>query len=124
MAHIIEKRRCRRFRVPGMEIRFKEKGILSFLKEFSESYTAIDISKGGLSFSCVKAFAIGKKLAVKLQIPGETSFVLDAIVRRQQRMIGSNEKITGVEFMPFGIKYRQNSIKSLDILRRLDREYM
>lgn len=107
-----------------MEIRFKEKGILSFLKEFSESYTAIDISKGGLSFSCVKAFAIGKKLAVKLQIPGETSFVLDAIVRRQQRMIGSNEKITGVEFMPFGIKYRQNSIKSLDILRRLDREYM
>ena len=123
MAHTIEKRRCRRFRIPGMEIRFKEKGLLFSLQKFSKPYPVIDISKGGLSFICVKTFAIGKKLVVKLQIPGETSFVLDSVVRRQQRMIGSNEKITGVEFMPFGSRRGLNSPESLDVLRRLDKKY-
>ncbi|HEN20851.1 MAG TPA: hypothetical protein ENN86_02455, partial [Desulfobacteraceae bacterium] len=93
------------------------------LQKFSKPYPVIDISKGGLSFICVKTFAIGKKLVVKLQIPGETSFVLDSVVRRQQRMIGSNEKITGVEFMPFGSRRGLNSPESLDVLRRLDKKY-
>lgn len=123
MAHTIEKRRCRRFKIPGMEIRFKEKRFLFSLQKISKPYPVIDVSKGGLSFACQKTLIIGKKLFVQLLIPDETSLELNSIVREQERIIGSDKKITRIEFMPFGSHHGGNSLELLDVLRRLDKKY-
>ena len=79
---------------------------------------------GGVSFTCDKKLSIGTKLVVQLLIPGETPLNLNSIVRRQEQIMGSKKKFTGVEFMPFGSRYGWNTQELLDVLRILDEEYV
>ena len=123
MAHGIEKRRCRRFEIPGAEVKFKKKGLLVFVQAFSEPYPASNVSKGGVAFTCDKKLSNGTKLAVQLLIPDEVPLNFNSIVRRQEQIMGSERKLTGVEFMPFGGRHGWNKTESLHTLRKLDKKY-
>lgn len=123
MAYGINKRRCRRFEIPGAEGRYKKTGLLVFVKGFSEPCPVINVSKGGLSFTCDKKLSIGEKVVVQLLAPNEPPLRLNSIVRRQEQIMGSEKKFTGVEFMPFGGRHGRNARESLDVLRKLDEKY-
>jgi hypothetical protein len=123
MAYGVERRRCRRFVIPSAEVKFKKRGLLFWTHEFSEPCSLINVSKGGIAFSCKTKLSKGKKLVVQLLIPDETSRSLNAIVRRQERTVGSKMMVTGVEFMPFGDRHGWNSLELLDALRMLERKY-
>jgi hypothetical protein len=123
MAHDIEKRRCRRFEVPGMEMKFKKGGLLFWIQAFSEPYPVSNVSKGGVAFTCDEKLSNGTKVVVKLLIPDGTLLNLNSIIRRQEQMGGSSKKFTGVEFMPFGGRHGWNKIELLDVLRKLDKKY-
>jgi hypothetical protein len=123
MSHGIERRRCIRFVIPGMEVKYKKKGLFVFSRIFSEPFPAIDISKGGVAFACDEKLSKGKKLVVQLLIPGDNLLNLNAIVRRQEQTVGSKMMVTGVEFMPFGEGHGFNKIETLDLLRKLEEKY-
>lgn len=123
MTNFVEKRMCRRFVIPGAEARYKKTSLFIFPKGFSESYPVLDVSKGGLAFVGEEKFRRGKKLIVQLLVPTETSLALHATVRWQGRWAGSELRVTGVEFMPFGNRKGWNSPETLDILRRLDAKF-
>ena len=65
MAHGIERRRCRRFDIPGAEVKFKKRGLLVFVQAFSEPYPASKVSKGGIAFTCDKKLSNGTKVVVQ-----------------------------------------------------------
>ena len=123
MAYGIEKRRCRRFEIPGAKVKFKNRGLLFLVQAFSEPCPVINISKGGISFTCDKKLSNGKKLVVQLLVPDETPLNFNSIARRQEQIMGSEKKLTGVGFMPFGSRYGWNAQESLDVLRKLDEKY-
>jgi len=106
-----------------MEVKFKKKGLLSFGQTFSEPFSVINLSKGGIAFSCDRHLSKGKKLVVQLLVPGETPLDVHSIVRRQQETVGSRLRVTGVEFMPFGDRPGWNKEEILDVLRKLDKKY-
>ena len=81
MAYDIEKRRCRRFMIPGAEVRYRKTGLLFFGKGYSGPYSVENISKGGLSFICDKKLSRGKKLQLQLLAPDEDPLLINSIVR-------------------------------------------
>jgi hypothetical protein len=124
MYHGIEKRRCRRFEIPGAEAKYKKTGLLAlFFNGFSEPHPVINVSKGGLAFVCDKKLSKGKKLVVQLMVPDKIFLNLNAVVRRQEITVGSDRRLTGVEFMPFGGRNVWNTRESLDVLRKLDEKH-
>ena len=123
MGYYKNRRRCRRFVIPGAEVRYKKTGLLVLLKGFSEPCPVVNISKGGLSFTCDRKLSNGKNLVVELMAPDEVPLRLESIVRRQDRIMGSDKRFTGVEFIPFGGRSRWNTSESLGILKKLDEKY-
>lgn len=123
MAYGIEKRKCRRFKIPGAEGRYQKVGLLGVISGFSRAYSVMNVSKGGLAFLCDKRLGKKKKLIFQLLVPNRTPLNLRARVRRQDQWMGGDLKITGIEFMPFGERKRLNPPELLDILRELDTKY-
>jgi hypothetical protein len=123
MAYGIEKRKCRRFKIPGAEGRYQKVGLLGVVSGFSKAYPVINVSKGGLAFLCENGLRKKKKLIFQLLVPNKTPLNLRSIVRRQGQGIGDELKITGIEFMPFGERKGLNPPELLDILRDLDTKY-
>jgi hypothetical protein len=123
MTHGIEKRRCRRFEIPGAAVKFKKRGLLVHWRSYSETYPTLNISKGGLSFICNKKLSKGTKLLVQLFISDKTPLNIISIVRRQEQTLGSERRITAIEFMPFVNRHGLNNIETLDVLRKLDQKY-
>lgn len=120
----VEKRRSRRFQIPGGEVRYKKIGLLTLMKDFSKAYPVLNVSKGGLAFACEEKLRRGKKFMVQLLAPNEIPLNLRSRVRWQGQWAGSSAfRVTGVEFMPFGTCRGWNSLEALDVLRRLDTHY-
>jgi len=93
------------------------------VQAFSEPCPVINVSKGGIAFICNKKLSAGKRLLVQLLLPNETPLNLKCVVRRQEKIMGSEKKFTGIEFIPFGRRRRWNAREKLDVLRRLDQKY-
>jgi hypothetical protein len=123
MAYGIEKRKCRRFKIPGAEGRYQKVGLLGAISGFSKAYSVMNVSKGGLAFLCDKRLGKKKKLIFQLLVPNRNPLNLRARVRRQNQWMGGDLKITGIEFMPFGERKGLNPPDLLDILRELDTKY-
>ena len=123
MSYDIEKRRCRRFVIPGAAVKYKKTGLLSFGKGFSGPYSVENVSKGGLSFVCDKKLSRGKTLELQLLTPNEEPLLLKSVVRVRRPVKDTNNKIIGIEFMPFGSRRGWNSQETLDGLRMLDKKY-
>jgi hypothetical protein len=119
----IERRKCRRFEVPGAQVKYKKIGLFAFLKTFSKEHPMLNLSKGGLAFLSQVKFSFGEKLLIQLLVPNESPLVLLARVRWQGKPSINNSMITGAEFLPFGNNKYWNPIEALEVLRRLDKEY-
>ena len=58
-----------------------------------------------------------------MQAPDEPPLDLRSIVTNQREWTDSGLKVTGVKFMPFGIRRGSNTREALDVLRKLDEKY-
>ena len=119
----VEKRKCRRFQVPGAMVRYKKDGLLALTKRLSKPRLVVNLSKGGLAFECEQKFLRNEKIMTQLFISNEDPLKLRAWVRWQDWSSGSRSHFTGVEFKPFGKRRGWNSLEALDILRKLDDTY-
>ena len=89
MAQNAEKRRCRRFEIPGGEVKYKKIGLLILMKGFSKAYPVLSVSKGGLAFLCEEKLRRDEKLAVQLLAPNEIPLNLRSRVRWQGQWAGN-----------------------------------
>ena len=119
----VEKRRCRRFEIPGAEGRYKKSGLNALIKSFSKPYPVVNISKGGLAFKCEGRLKKGQKIIFQLMVPNEPPLNLRSIIRRFEWSEVNSYGMVGLEFMPFGNPSSGNAMEALNILRRLDEKY-
>jgi len=123
MVQGIQKRRTRRFEIPGAKVRYKKIRLLVWNSNLSDAYPVMNMSKGGLAFACEERLGTNGKLLLQLLAPNETPMDLRAQVQWQGRHPYSADKIVGVKFMPFGSRRGWNSRKLLNMLRELDARY-
>ncbi|MFC1866702.1 response regulator [Thermodesulfobacteriota bacterium] len=119
----VDKRRCRRFEIPGATGKCKKTGLHVLLKGFSKAYPIVDISKGGLSFTCEETLKKGQKITVQLLAPNEPPLNLRSMIRRVGLSALNKDNMVGVVFMPFGNRSGGNPTEALNVLRRLDEQY-
>jgi hypothetical protein len=123
MVQSVQKRRTRRFEIPGAKVRYKKIRFLVLASNFSDAYPVMNISEGGLAFACEERLGKDRKLLLQLLVPNETPMDLRAQVQWQECPPYRADKIVGVKFMPFGSRRGWNSHKSLNVLRKLDAQY-
>ena len=122
----LERRRCRRFKVPTAASKYKKLGLQVFIKGFSKPFQVVNLSKRGLAFICEDKFHLDQKLIVQLLTPDENPLNLYSEVRWWGHVPGIKEKVLGVQFMPFMVNGKRNggnSLKDLEHLSRLDKQY-
>ncbi|MCU0595623.1 MAG: PilZ domain-containing protein [Desulfobacterota bacterium] len=123
MSGNIERRECQRFEIPGATVQYKSLWFPVSFNGFSQPGLTVNVSKGGLAFECRSKMARGKKIAVRLIVPGEEPLYLRASVRWFAFSWERMAYVVGIEFAPFGIGRGENPIDVLDRLRELEREY-
>jgi len=123
MVQGFEKRTCHRFDIPGLSLMYKKTGIFRE-KKYVEAIRLYNISKGGLSFACEEEFKIGKSIIVKIIIPNDASLGLLSKIRWQREFSDKYSLATGVSYMIFGDCPNRNPIEALNILRKLDEQYV
>ena len=124
MVQNIDKRKCYRFEVPGGKVKYKKVKAFDFHKGFSIACRLINLSKGGVNFTYEEIIRKGKKLIVKLLIPDYEPLELLAKVSRQSSSRDDYYLTMRVVFMPFGTGTYMNPKEALDVLRRLDAQYV
>ncbi len=123
MVQGFEKRTCHRFEVPGSSLMYKKIGLL-FNKPYIPAVRLYNISKGGVAFACDEELKTDKEMIIKISIPNEKDLELLAIVLWQRDSSDGISLATGVSFAAFGTGPNTNSMDILNILRRLDEQYV
>ncbi|MEE9419322.1 MAG: PilZ domain-containing protein [Desulfatiglandaceae bacterium] len=123
MGTVTKRRRARRFQIPGGKGRLKRAGVLSFFARFSGPLPVLNVSKGGLAIKSEKKFRRGQKIKVQLLTPNEGPLNLKGRVGWQEESADDFYTVVGIEFMPFGNGFGWNSLKALDVLRRMEDRY-
>ncbi len=112
----IEKRLCRRFKVPGATVHYTvkeeaatEKPDEKLVKWDEEFCPVINLSCGGIKFNCSKSLTINSTIILKAFIPGEKTPLL---IRGEIRWLSTEKDRehchVGVQFFPYGEKEGQN----------------
>lgn len=123
MERFDERRKFRRFEMPGGEAKYKKIVQPGLIKHFSRPCPVLNLGVGGLSMLCGKGFRNGETVILQLTAPGEKPLNLRSIVRWQNPVALSNDMIVGFEFMEFGNSKGLNSPDALNVLRRLYAKY-
>jgi len=123
MAKIVNRRKCRRFEIPGGKVRYRGIGLLALLKGFSKSHPMVSISKGGVAFTYEEKFSKDQEIITQLLVPNKSPLNLRARVQWQEPSPGSGNRVVGVEFKSFGPGKTHNSYQALEMLRKLDVQY-
>ncbi len=124
MVQGIEKRTCYRFEVPRGKVEYRKFKMFNFQKGTSIAYRLINLSKGGVSFVCEEVIRKNKKLIIKLLIPDYEPLELLAKVRWQRSSSDGSYLTMGVVFMPFGTGVYMNLMETLNVLRKIDAQYV
>jgi len=124
MPQFVERRRYRRFEIPGGEVRYKRITEPAILHHFSRPYPILNMSVGGLAFVCEEDFYQGEEIIIQLIAPNEKPINLSSIVRWQGSIALSADLIVGIEFMEFGNNKNLNPPEILAVLRRLYARYI
>jgi len=124
MAKYVERRKCKRFRIPDAKVRWKKTRLFGFPKNFSKPHTLLNLSKGGISFICNDKFSPNEKIVVQLMVTNENPLNLYSKVSWQEKPSYNNARIVGITFMPFCDRKGWNSQEALNVLRRLEAQYM
>jgi len=121
----LKKRSCIRFNIPGTTLYYKPKS--SFFKKtsFSKDYfPVINLSRGGAQFLCNERFKAGKRIKIKVNIPGQTQKLE---ILADVRWISINREKsyqyqTGIAFSSYGEKKEENPKEILSALERLEQQ--
>lgn len=123
MVQGFEKRTCHRFEIPGSSLMYKKIGIFRE-KKYVDAIRLYNISKGGLSFACEEEFKIGKSVIIKIIIPNDKPLELLSKICWQRESSDKYSLATGVSYMVFGEGPNRNPIEALNMLRKLDEQYV
>jgi hypothetical protein len=124
MSQFVERRRYRRFEIPGGVVRYKKITAPVLIQHFSKSHPVLNAGIGGLAFLCEEEFHQGEKLIIQLAAPNEDPLNLRSILRWQDSIALSSDVIVGLEFMEFGDNKDSNPPETLRVLRRLYARYV
>lgn len=115
----IERRTCKRFKVPGAVLSYKIKEVIHVKtleekrKYDEESCPVLSLSLGGLRFLGEKLLKNDSEIIINLSIPDES---VPLIFRGRVRWLSYDAEqrkyITGVQFNPYGEKEGQNYPKN------------
>jgi hypothetical protein len=78
---------------------------------------------GGMSFECDKKLVPGMEITVQLLIPGRLPLNLRARVGWYGHVKDEMTTVARINFLPFGKRQGENPHESLELLRRLEKEY-
>ena len=124
MAHVVERRKYRRFEIPGGLIRIGKITSHPSHKPFSNSYPILNACIGGVNILCTKAFNTGEDLNLELRAPGENAIRLRSKVVWTSPVPLSKDILTGIKIYPFGEGRDFNPPEALGVLRRLYARYI
>jgi Tfp pilus assembly protein PilZ len=124
MAVQIERRRYRRFEIPGSRVKIMGGLGDSLLRPFLKQFPCLNIGMGGINFLSTKEFTRGKELAIELYISEEERMELRLRVIWTNPVAMSKELKAGCEFIPFGEEGHLNSPDAMNTLRRLYARYI
>ena len=124
MPQLVERRRYRRFEVPGGKAKIGKFAGYSFFKPFSTPYPILNACIGGVNILCNRGFFTGEDLLLELYAPEEKPIKLRAKVIWANPVPISNDLVTGFEFFPFGDDKHLNSPKAMHTLRKLYARYI
>ena len=119
-----ERRKYRRFEIPGGTAKIAKTQGFSLLKPFSSSFPLMNVCMGGVNILCNRELNTGENFLLELKAPGEKTIKVHAKVIWTNPVPLSNEIITGFELAPYGDDKNLNSSESLNILRRLYAKYI
>ena len=117
------KKRCVRFSVQGTVLHYKRKFAFFRIGRYTDDYfPVIDLSRGGLCFLSQTRLKANARLRFKILVPGEEKPLrIDGHVRWVLPDPGMSYAYRiGVQFAPYDIEKRGNSIESLETLKRLE----
>lgn len=127
----LEKRVCRRFKVPGATLSYRLKETASEAKKEEETEKwdeefcpVLNLSCGGIKFRCKKPLMINSKILVRVSVPGEkTPLALKGEVRWLSTEENREDCQVGVQFSPYGEKEFQNYPGLMVKLLALEQKY-
>jgi Tfp pilus assembly protein PilZ len=123
----VEKRSCRRFSIPGATISLKTKKFFSRSSHYCEdSCPVLDLSRGGLRFTCRRLLSVTSKVSLNLDIPEESSTLhLKGQVRWAIPNPGRNYKYqVGIQFLPYGSNKKHNDPLVLEKIKELEKIFV
>jgi hypothetical protein len=119
-----ERRRYRRFEIPGGSVTYKRITALIIVQHFSRPYPVLNAGIGGLAFLSDEEFYQGERLLIQLIGPYEDPLYLHSTLKWQGPVALSSDVIAGLEFMEFGDNKDCNPPEALGVLRRLYAKYV
>ena len=123
----IERRACKRIKIPDVTVSYKVGKFFFSKKQYVEEfYPVIEISRGGIRFLGQKLFTIASKISLKILIPEATS---PLILKGRVRWTSLNPTISykyqiGVQFDPFGEKKGCNHPEILEKITELEQKFL
>jgi hypothetical protein len=124
MARFVERRKYRRFEIPGGLVKIGRVPGYPSLKAFSQSYPLLNACIAGVNILFPVAFNTGEEILLELHSPGEKAIRLRSKVIWTSPVPLSNDILTGFEFLPFGEDKGLNPPEAIGILRRLYARYI
>ena len=118
-----DKRAFDRIQIPGASVIFRKKNKLGFFERFSKPMELFNITKSGVCFASDKNFDTGEHVCIDIIIPGEKELRLYGNIKWINEDMTTEARLIGAQFSAFGKGRTYNSLKSLDRLRTLHREY-
>jgi len=121
--NVLKKRNCDRFSIPGTTIYYKDKPGLFIKHNYSDHYyPVINMSKGGAQFLCNERLKAGKKIIVKIKVPGinQKPEILANIRWISKNPEQSYQYQTGIAFNSYGNKKNENPAEILTFLESLE----
>jgi len=106
----IERRTCRRFKIPGAVISYSLKKPLFSRKNYGEEFCPVlDLSRAGIRFQGQRLLDINSENVVRISIPGErVPLILKGQVRWQAFDFEKYKYQAGVQFNPYGENKEEN----------------
>lgn len=124
MPEFVERRKYRRFEIPGGKVKISRFAGYSFFKPFSASCPVLNACIGGINILCTREFSTGEDLLLELHAPDEKVIRVRAKVIWANPVPLSNDIVTGFELFPFGDDRQLNPPEAMNILRRLYARYI
>jgi Tfp pilus assembly protein PilZ len=123
----VEKRLCRRFRIPGATISYRVRRLFSPGSRTEEEFCPLlDLSRGGVRFLTQKPLKFRSRIRLQLSVPGErVTLDLSGRVRWSTFHAGQSYKYqAGVQFEPYGLEKGQNAPQALGKLVMLETKFV